>query len=124
MPFFQYAYAMVIWYVSMSNAVVRLFVHGGMRRAPPAEPPEAGLRGAIAEASAGTNHAGRRIDASGSRGVHEGDDRGAPTDASGKGARRSERAPTTCAVRLVRARRVSGDVRSRKFTRGGLECSV
>mmetsp|Transcript_6785 Transcript_6785/g.27697 ORF Transcript_6785/g.27697 Transcript_6785/m.27697 type:complete len:249 (-) Transcript_6785:433-1179(-) len=75
-PFFQYAYAMVIWYVSMSNAVVRLFVHGGMRRAPPAEPPEAGLRGAIAEASAGTNHAGRRIDASGSRGVHEGDDRG------------------------------------------------
>ena len=65
MPFFQYAYAMVIWYVSMSNAVVRLFVHGGMRRAPPAEPPDAGLRGAIAEASAGTNHAGRRIDASG-----------------------------------------------------------
>lgn len=73
-PFFQYAYAMVIWYVSMSNAVVRLFVHGGMRRAPPAEPEEAGgLRGAIArEASAGTNHAvggtTRLLEARGPRG--------------------------------------------------------
>ena len=27
--FFQYAYAMVIWYASVSNAVARLFEHGG-----------------------------------------------------------------------------------------------